>query len=97
MYGSRFVGKCFSVFVNATDVGSGNTTCCVFGFTTESNNSDDNESDDSDPVDGGLYLFNKLRFSFFKTIVIGDFDFIVDVSGSNMSTVKNVSFIWMVF
>ncbi len=93
----------YSVFVNATDVGSGNTTSCVFGFTTESNGSDeDNESGDSEPVDvsvdivspvdGGLYLFNKLKFTLFKTVVIGGFDFVVNVSGSNISSVRNIGF-----
>ncbi len=92
----------YSVFVNATDVGSGNTTCCVFSFTTESNNSDDDESDDSDsvdvsvdivkPVDGGFYLLNKLRFSFFKTIVVGDLDFVAKVNGSETEYINNISF-----
>ncbi len=93
----------YTVFVNATDMGSGNTTSCVFGFTTETNGSDeDNESGDSEPVDvsvdivspvdGGFYLFNKLKGNFFNTIIVGDFDFVVNVSGNNISSVKNICF-----
>ncbi len=91
----------YSVFVNASDMGSGNTTNCVFVFNTETNGSDDEDDEDDgvdvnvdivSPVDGGLYLFNKLKFTLFKTVVIGGVDFVINVSGTDVSVVDNVSF-----
>jgi uncharacterized repeat protein (TIGR01451 family) len=90
----------YTVFVNATDVGSGNTTCGVFGFTTGSDTFDDDDSGDVvdvsvviiSPVDGGLYVFNKLRQELFMTIVLGEIDIVANISGENTSKVSNVSF-----